>query len=152
MPREDYEVTRVEWESEEGEACRQIRFEVFVDEQKVPAELELDETDRTAFHVLARDRSGKACGTARLFADSHEPGTAHIGRMAVAAAARGTGCGSALLVALLQFARIEGYRRVTLSAQTHALPFYARHGFQAEGDEYLDAGIVHRRMSLQLQP
>lgn len=119
-----------------------IRFAVFVQEQKVPAEIELDEYDPVSLHALAVDARGTAVATGRLLPDSH------IGRMAVLPAARGAGVGGKMLQALMQAARERGDREVMLSAQTHAMPFYARFGFIAEGDVYDDAGIPHRTMRL----
>ena len=123
-------------------AAEPIRFAVFVEEQKVPAEIELDEFDAVSLHALAFDAQGAAVGTGRLLPDGH------IGRMAVLPSARGKGVGSALLRALMQAARQRGHREVALSAQTHAMPFYQRFGFVAEGDVYDDAGIPHRSMRL----
>jgi predicted GNAT family N-acyltransferase len=120
-----------------GEAARAIRFEVFVDEQQVAPEIELDEMDAVCLHALAIDASGVAVGTGRLLPDGH------IGRMAVRKCARGFGVGSALLTALMRQAQARGDLAVVLSAQTHAAPFYARHGFVPEGEVYLDAGIAH---------
>jgi predicted GNAT family N-acyltransferase len=117
-----------------------VRFAVFVEEQKVPAEIELDEFDPVCLHALACDADGRVLGTGRLLPDGH------IGRMAVLREARGAGVGSALLRALMQAARLRGDRAVQLSAQTHAIAFYERFGFAAEGEEYDDAGIPHRMM------
>lgn len=117
-----------------------IRYAVFVDEQKVPAEIELDDWDALSLHALALDAQGRVLGTGRLLPDGH------IGRMAVLQSARGQGVGTALLRALLEAARARGDREVVLSAQTHAMPFYEKAGFIAEGDEYDDAGIPHRQM------
>lgn len=117
-----------------------IRYKVFVDEQKVPVEIELDAFDAVSLHALAFDAQGVAVGTGRLLPDGH------IGRMAVLPQARGIGVGSALLRALMAAARDRGLREVMLNAQTHALPFYARFGFVAQGDEFDDAGIAHRAM------
>lgn len=125
-------------------AAERVRFTVFVEEQKVPAEIELDEFDPVSLHALAFGADGAVLGTGRLLPDGH------IGRMAVLREARGAGVGSALLRALMQAARSRGDRRVVLSAQTHAIPFYERFGFVAEGEEYDDAGIPHRRMWLAL--
>lgn len=119
-----------------------VRRAVFVEEQKVPAEIELDEFDAVSLHALAFDGAGRVVGTGRLLPDGH------IGRMAVLRQARGVGVGGALLAALMQAARARGDREVVLSAQTHAMPFYRRFGFVAEGDEYDDAGIPHRVMRL----
>jgi predicted GNAT family N-acyltransferase len=124
------------------EEAAPIRYAVFVDEQKVPAEIELDDWDALSLHALALDAQGRVLGTGRLLPDGH------IGRMAVLQSARGQGVGSALLRALLQAARARGDREVVLSAQTHAMPFYEKAGFIAEGDEYDDAGIPHRQMRL----
>lgn len=117
-----------------------IRHAVFVDEQKVPVEIELDAFDALSLHALAFDAQGIAVGTGRLLPDGH------IGRMAVLPQARGRGVGGALLRALVEAACDRGLREVVLNAQTHALPFYARFGFIAEGDEFDDAGIAHRLM------
>jgi predicted GNAT family N-acyltransferase len=130
-----------DWSSLRASAAP-IRFAVFVEEQKVPAEIELDEFDALSLHALAIDAGGAVLGTGRLLPDGH------IGRMAVLQRARGAGVGSALLRALMEAARARGDREVVLSAQTHAIPFYARFGFVAEGEEYDDAGIAHRLMRL----
>ena len=125
------------------DAATPIRFAVFVEEQKVPADIELDDWDARSLHAIARNPAGLAVGTGRLLPDGH------IGRMAVLASARGTGVGTALLRALMNAARERAMGKVELSAQTHAVPFYQREGFVLFGDEYLDAGIPHvdmRRM------
>jgi len=121
-----------------------VRYTVFVDEQGVPQELELDEFDEPSLHALAIDADGATLGTGRLLPDGH------IGRMAVLPPARGRGVGAALLLALVEAARSRGDREVVLSAQTHALGFYGRHGFIAEGETYDDAGIPHRLMRRRL--
>ncbi len=120
-----------------------LREEVFVREQSVPAEMEWDELDQQSRHVVAM-ADGIPIGTGRLLPDGH------IGRMAVLRKWRGQGAGSALLMALMDTARRLGMSRVMLNAQVRALPFYLRHGFQAEGEEFLDAGIAHRRMWREL--
>lgn len=124
--------------------ARQVRDEVFVSEQGVPRELVWDELDASASHVLALDAAGNAIGCGRLLADGH------IGRMAVLAKWRGKGVGSALLRRLLETARAAGRGRLVLSAQTHAVSFYARFGFTPEGGEFLEAGIPHLRMTRAL--
>lgn len=120
-----------------------IRFTVFVDEQKVPVELELDEFDPLSCHALAL-AGDEAIGTGRLLPDGH------IGRMAVLAGWRGRGVGALLLQALIDEAQRRGMTRVVLNAQTHALGFYARFGFVPEGEEYEEAGLPHRTMSRRL--
>lgn len=126
------------WEKARAEASP-IRFAVFVDEQKVPAGIELDEHDAACLHVVAREDE-RAVGTGRLLLDGH------IGRMAVLKAWRGRGVGAAMLTTLIEAARARGDREVALSAQTHALGFYRRFGFVNEGAEYVEAGIPHQAM------
>jgi predicted GNAT family N-acyltransferase len=125
------------------EHAQALRIEVFVVEQGVPMELEWDEGDDVATHAVAYDAEGQPMATGRLLPDGH------IGRMAVRKSARGRGIGAAVLQALLAEAKRLGYGRLVLHAQTHALDFYRRHGFVTEGDEFMEAGIPHRLMSLQ---
>jgi predicted GNAT family N-acyltransferase len=121
-------------------AARPIREAVFVAEQGVPVEIELDDWDERSEHALAYDAAGTAIGTGRLLPDGH------VGRMAVVRAARGQGVGGLLLAALVERARARGMRRVALNAQTHAVPFYARFGFAVEGEAFTEAGIPHVAM------
>ncbi len=150
MMQKHYDILHIEWASQHGKTARKIRLEVFVDEQGVPREKEIDDIDPEAYHVIARDTRGKPCGTGRLYTDPDEPGTCHIGRMAVRAGARGTGCGSAIMEHLIDEARRRCYHRIVLSSQTHAIPFYEQFGFTPYGDEYLDCNIPHIDMSLHL--
>ncbi|HVY05117.1 MAG TPA: GNAT family N-acetyltransferase [Burkholderiales bacterium] len=131
-------VRAADWTTER-DLLRSVREEVFVREQAVPVELEWDEFDAVSRHVLA-SVDGVAVGTGRLLPDGH------IGRMAVLRDWRGRGVGSAMLLALMEEARASGMRRVELNAQTRASGFYARFGFVAQGDEFMDAGIAHRSM------
>ena len=124
----------------EGDAIRRIRDLVFVEEQQVPVEIEHDEDDAVATHVLAFDGSA-AIGTGRITADGK------IGRMAVLASHRGRGVGGAILEALIAIAEDEGMDTVWCNAQCHALAFYEGFGFVAEGPVFLEAGIEHRRMT-----
>ncbi|MCU0951151.1 MAG: GNAT family N-acetyltransferase [Burkholderiaceae bacterium] len=141
--RSDLRIELGDWTALRDEATR-IRFTVFVEEQKVPAEIELDDWDARCLHALARDAQGVAVGTGRLLPDGH------IGRMAVLAAARGSGVGTALLQSLMQAARERGHREAVLSAQTHAVAFYARLGYTAVGEVYEEAGIAHVDMRCAL--
>ena len=138
-------VRPVNWEATR-EKLHAIRHSVFVQEQKVPEELEWDEADERAYHVLATTADGKPIGTGRLKLDCH------IGRMAVLKQWRGRGVGSTMLKALVELAEKEGCEVVRLHAQTHALEFYARYGFAAVGEEFDEAGIPHRLMQLTLAP
>lgn len=121
-----------------------IRFEVFVREQGVPREIELDEHDAGSVHALAFEHEAGAIGTGRLLPDGH------IGRMAVLASWRGKGIGSALLERLAQAARERGDTELLLSAQVHAVAFYRAHGFQPVGEIYREAGIEHLAMRREL--
>jgi ElaA protein len=127
--------------------CQAIRMEVFVAEQQVPIDEEMDDLDATAVHVLARV-DGEPVGTGRLILQ--ENATARIGRMAVLKTRRGEGIGAAILQRLMDVARERGARNLTLAGQLHAIPFYERFGFTAHGDIFLDAGIEHRRMDRAL--
>ena len=130
------------WAEAKAEA-EPIRFKVFVDEQSVPPEIELDEHDAACLHVIAR-ADGLAVGTGRLLPDGH------IGRLAVLKDWRGSHIGSGMLKVLMDVARERGDKEVVLSAQTHALEFYRKHGFVSEGPEYPDCGIPHRDMRRKL--
>jgi predicted GNAT family N-acyltransferase len=134
-----FRVRRANWERDR-EHLRCIREAVFVREQQVPSALEWDGSDASCQHALAEDMEGVPIGTGRLLPDGH------IGRMAVLAAWRGRGVGSAILTELVRWAADEGMTEVVLNAQTHALRFYEQHGFSAEGAVFLDAGISHLRM------
>jgi predicted GNAT family N-acyltransferase len=139
-----FRVRLVEWR-EASAALAAIRTTVFVGEQNVPADLEMDGRDGECTHALAESASGEAIGTGRLMPDGR------IGRMAVLVAWRGRGVGTAILAALRDEARRRGLRETYLHAQSHARDFYARHGYVVEGDEYLEAGIPHVSMRATLQ-
>jgi predicted GNAT family N-acyltransferase len=136
-------VRRASWKTDNA-ALRSVRYTVFVEEQRVPVELEWDELDEHCLHVVAETVSGAAIGTGRLLPDGH------VGRMAVLEEWRRRGVGGLLLEELLSAARARGYPAVELSAQTHAIGFYRRFGFEVVSDEYPDAGILHRTMRLLL--
>lgn len=127
-----------------GEQAREVRTEVFLAEQKVPVELEWDDMDAVSLHAIATDSSGNLLGTGRLLPDGH------IGRMSVRRHARGQGVGSAILAALMRAARQHALPEVRLNAQIHAEGFYARFGFEREGEEFPDAGIPHIHMRCRL--
>src|SRR2546423_6688911 len=115
--------------------ARPIREQVFVEEQKVPRELELDEWDERCEHAVACDFRGAAIGTARLLPDGR------IGRMAVLGDWRRRGVGTALLQALLERARTRSMRRLTLHAPTPAAGFYRRFGLNERGGGFLEAEL-----------
>lgn len=127
-----------------GDHAGKLRHQVFVIEQQVPVELELDEHDATAVHALVFAGSAPI-GTGRLLPDGH------IGRMAVLQPYRGQGVGTMLLSALIQQARGRGDQDVVLAAQCHAQGFYNTQGFSVEGGVFMDAGIPHVLMRKTLR-
>lgn len=137
------EIRAARW-SQDQAALAGIRRRVFIEEQRVPEALEWDGEDAAALHWLALD-DGAPVGTARMV------GAGHIGRMAVLPQARRSGTGTALLRAAIDAGRRRNLRELYLHAQTHALAFYAKQGFVAEGPEFNDAGIPHRTMRLPLR-
>jgi predicted GNAT family N-acyltransferase len=130
--------------SEVRQVASAIRFEVFVQEQQVPLELELDEMDALSVHVLAVDAQGRGLATGRLLPD------AHIGRMAVVQSERKKGVGAQVLRALIEVAKQKAYPAVMLGAQLHAKGFYVRQGFIEYGDVFMDANIAHIMMRMSL--
>ncbi len=130
----------VDWH-ERQDVLKAIRKSVFIDEQHVPKELEWDGLDSTCTQFLAVIDSTPVA-TARLTPEGQ------IGRMAVLKAYRCKGIGSRLLDAVLVQAQRQGHTQVFLHAQVSVIEFYQRHGFIAEGDVFIDAGIEHRTMRL----
>jgi ElaA protein len=118
---------------------------VFVKEQGVPAEIELDRDDQRAIHFLATV-SGKAVGTARVV---QRRASAKIGRMAVIKSCRRRGIGKKLLFRAIARAQKLGAKTIYLHAQVPVLGFYEACGFRAVGPVFDEAGIVHRKMIFQ---
>jgi len=145
---EDVLDARVGSWSELREPARRIRTEVFIDEQRVPLELEWDEADETCVHAVVFNRIGQAVGTGRLL-PSHD-GVAKIGRVAVNKVLRGSGVGRRLMRALMDAARARGDKEIVLHAQRTAESFYRGLGFTARGNEFDEAGIPHIEMSRPL--
>ncbi|MGW0612179.1 GNAT family N-acetyltransferase [Streptomyces sp. NPDC002788] len=150
-------VVRVAEDPADREACFAVRKEVFVGEQGVPQDLEYDVYDAGAVHVLAVREDGVPLGTGRLLSGDAavaqtgtDPSVGSLGRLAVVSHARGLGVGVALVRAIEDAARVRGLTAVDLHAQTHALGFYERLGYEAYGQEYLEAGIAHRGMRRSL--
>lgn len=124
-----------------------IRSEVFVEEQGVPLELEIDDYDGIAWHVLAYEDDAPIA-TARLV--TLDACRVEIGRVATLAPFRKRGIATQLLKLLLEYSRREGFEEAILDSQLEAMPLYERLGFVASGAPFLDAGIIHRRMTLKL--
>ena len=118
----------------------ELRREVFVREQGVPAEMEHDELDAMAVHAVARS-DGEVIGTGRL---TLGPGPeAHIGRMAVRSGLRRQGIGGRVLRFLEEEAWGRGVPAVVLHAQSYVAQFYRNHGYREEGEQFMEAGIQH---------
>lgn len=122
-----------------------IRLRVFVREQQVPAEIELDRDDARAIHFLAIS-SGRAVGTARIVL---RRSNAKIGRMAVLKTHRRKGAGSKLLSRAISTARSLGAKKIYLHAQVPVIAFYETKGFRSVGAVFDEAGIPHRKMTLR---
>ncbi len=138
MSHDPVRIDPVTWQ-EAGEPLSAIRRAVFINEQNVPEALEWDGRDDDALHLLAT-ADGLPVGCCRMLPDGH------IGRMAVLKPYRGRGIGAKLLTRLL--ADTKAHKRVFLDAQVSAIGFYQRFGFSAHGPVFMDAGIPHRRMTL----
>lgn len=133
-----FKIDLLPWDQARAHAAP-IRFAVFVEEQGVPREIELDELDEACVHAVAFE-GARAVATGRLLPDGH------IGRMAVLKPWRGRGIGALMLSNLIQCAKARGDAEVVLSAQVHAVPFYRAHGFMEEGAPFMEAGIPHQNM------
>jgi predicted GNAT family N-acyltransferase len=144
MPVPIISVRLCDWDEARLEASR-IREQVFVHEQGVPPELEMDAQDAQCVHALAYAADGAAVGTGRLLPDGH------IGRMAVLKDWRCMGAGAQLLQALVEQARSRGDAVARLNAQTSAAGFYRRYGFEVSGPEFIEAGIAHLPMQRDLR-
>ena len=120
-----------------------VRTEVFVNEQNIPVEIEVDHLDPISQHVLAT-YEGSPIGTGRLTPQGR------IGRVAVARLWRRQGVGQQMMKQLLELAKCSNHREVILSAQHHAIEFYEKLGFECEGEAFLEVGIWHVTMRKQI--
>ncbi|WP_318516966.1 GNAT family N-acetyltransferase [Photobacterium leiognathi] len=123
---------------------RTVREQVFIQEQQIDPDIEFDNLDSAAVHVLVMD-GDQPLGTGRILADGH------IGRIAIMKSARGQGLGAKVVQALVEYAQQQGYPRVDLGAQTHAVDFYRKLGFMPYGDEFMEANIPHQAMEQILE-
>lgn len=140
----EYRIEAGDWATL-GASAMPVRERVFIEEQRVPADIERDTYDATSRHVVAFGPDNAPIGTGRLLPDGH------IGRMAVLREWRGRGVGSALLQRLMELAAQSGICIAQLNAQTHATPFYARFGFVVAGEVFMEAGIPHVSMQKTLR-
>lgn len=120
----------------------ELRHVVFVDEQKVPKELEVDEFDQQAIHLVAKEND-KVVGTGRLVIENNK---GRIGRLAVRAEFRGRGIGKAIMLRMEKEARLKGLSELYFHAQVHALGFYEKLGYISRGEKFAEAGIDHIEM------
>jgi len=129
----------------EYEDALSVRYDVFVDEQGVPEDLEVDEHEETATHFVGYD-DGEPVAAARL--REYEPGVGKVERVAVRASRRGEGFGAAVMDAVE--AAAEGFDELYLHAQLHVEEFYAERGYERDGDVFTEAGIEHVAMRKRL--
>jgi predicted GNAT family N-acyltransferase len=135
-------IIEIEFASDLMREAYDVRFEVFVDEQGVPRELEADEFDACAMHLVAI-RDDRVVGTLRML--EHD-GAAKIGRVAVRAAARRAGIGTRLMDRAAAIAVERGFAEIVLHAQIAVAGFYRGLGYVEEGDAFDEAGILHIAM------
>jgi predicted GNAT family N-acyltransferase len=131
-------IEQVSWKTQQ-QILAAIRKHVFVNEQAVPLDLEIDDQDPVAYHWLAYHQ-GQPVGTVRMLADGH------IGRLAVLAEHRQQGIGTMLLDAVLAFAQQQQLFNTYLYSQRQAIGFYQQRGFTVTGGPFMDAGIEHIKM------
>jgi predicted GNAT family N-acyltransferase len=148
MNSDNLRLQTAEWESPLGELLRALRIEVFVEEQQVPPDEEIDDIDPDAVHLVVLDGGGKVLATGRFFDADGRGMIGRIGRMAVAKSARGRGVGRMILRGLMVEGLRRGFGKMILDAQVQAIPFYEDSGFVAYGEEHLDCGIPHRMMEI----
>ena len=127
-----------------GADIRLVRDIVFGEEQQVPRDIEWDGLDPACTHVMAYSDHGTPIGTGRITLNGK------IGRLAILKAYRGKGLGAKLLERLIDIAKVQGLGEVYLHAQVQAKFFYAKKGFVALGDEFMEADIRHVKMVLDL--
>ena len=131
------------------DAAYAIRYAVFVEEQGIPVELEIDDYDPIAEHALAFV-DGRCIATARIYLDEKDPSKAKIGRMAVLKDFREQGIGTALLGEVIRAGMMQGASVFELHAQQSAVPFYAKLQFKPDGAIFDEVGIPHQCMRLVL--
>ncbi|WP_419237811.1 GNAT family N-acetyltransferase [Photobacterium leiognathi subsp. mandapamensis] len=137
------EIKIVAFDDAHRRLIRTVREQVFIQEQQIDPEIEFDDLDSEAVHVLVMDGE-QPLGTGRILADGH------IGRIAIMKSARGQGLGEKVVQTLVEYAQQQGYPRVDLGAQTHAVDFYRKLGFMSYGDEFMEANIPHQAMEQML--
>ncbi|TDR44043.1 putative GNAT family N-acyltransferase [Tahibacter aquaticus] len=145
MIEDSFRVEPADWIVDQAD-LKFVRTEVFILGQNIPEAEEWDDLDPRSAHVLARDNDGNPIGTGRLTPDDK------IGRMAVLASWRGRHVGDAIMRALIERARQQHRPALEMHAQSYAIPFYQRFGFEPYGEEFVECDIPHRMMRLELAP
>lgn len=130
----------------EKEKVFALRFEVFVDEQNVPPEIEIDEKDDNAIHIIAEEE-GVTVGCARAVLSEN---SAYIGRIAVKKNLRGRHIGIQICRFVIDYCEEQGCKYIWLNAQVQAQGFYEKLGFKSEGEPFMEAGIEHIKMSMEI--
>lgn len=121
-----------------------LRRSIFIKEQLVPEELEWDNLDSKATHILLL-LNNALIGCARFILIDR---VMCLGRMAVIKTKRKQGFGSKLIYEIIQIAKNKNIKEIKISSQIQAMPFYRKIGFIAEGKVFIDAGIKHKKMRL----
>jgi predicted GNAT family N-acyltransferase len=131
---------------EELQDAYSIRKEVFVHEQRVPEEMEIDEYEDAATHfVLYKDKRVIGAGRFRVL-----EGIGKVERICVKQNVRGTGAGKEIMRGIEHFANDHHIKSLKLNAQTSAIPFYEGLGYEIVSEEFMDAGIPHKTMKKTL--
>ncbi|MGR6833744.1 GNAT family N-acetyltransferase [Aliivibrio wodanis] len=134
-----FEVKNVNYTGKNEQAIREVRDTVFIQEQSIDPDIEFDGLDESAVHAIVYSNA-QPVGTGRILDDGH------IGRIDILKAFRGQGLGSKIVLSLIDEAINQGYPRVYLGSQKHAIDFYTKLGFEPFGDEFMEAGISHLSM------
>jgi predicted GNAT family N-acyltransferase len=145
MIEDRFRIEPADWNVDQAD-LKFVRTEVFILGQNIPEAEEWDELDARSIHVIARDNENRPIGTGRLTPDDK------IGRMAVLDSWRGQHVGDAIMRALIERARAQHRDVLGMHAQSYAIPFYQRFGFEPYGDEFVECDIPHRMMRLELTP
>jgi predicted GNAT family N-acyltransferase len=119
-----------------------VRRLVFVEEQQVPEEEEIDQYDDECIHFVLYDQE-MPIGAGRF---RNLDGIGKVERICVLSNSRGTGAGKLMMDKIEQYAKQNNYSALKLNAQTQAIPFYSKLGYEIISDEFMDAGIPHRTM------
>jgi len=136
-------VQQAHWDTDQEQLLK-VRTRVFVEEQQVPSEIEIDGKDADCFHIKALNSENEVIGTARMLP------TNYIGRMCVLKEYRQLGIGGQMLSYFINYARQQQIKSLMLNAQITALPFYQKFGFVPDSEVFIEADIEHIHMTLSL--